>query len=663
VSRYQPWIKVVEADVSVFSTTTSLWPGTLQATSFSGDINLQGSLTLSASPTGTVSLVAADTINGLQATGYDDGTNANIWVTSTINLSDSSPDALPGTHSPFAFQTLLGTSLNVATRARATPGNLLDFITVHFAESGSTQQTLTNKQNLHAPGPLHSGDPTPVYLYAGTGDISGLNLFAGKAARITAGQDIRDISFYIQNLTSSDVSLVSAGRDIIPYDATAPLRITAQTGGNALASEEAPKAGDLQISGPGTLEVLAGRHIDLGTGASLSDGTGTGITSIGNARNPNLAFAGSSVIVGAGIGGAAGLESTTLDFDGFIAQYVTTANLTKYQTELSASSPSLTGGDFTTLSKEEQHRIALEVFYKLLRDSGREHNLTVGPNAGSYATGLAAIASLFPNAGTVGDITTQSRDIRTKSGGDISIFAPGGKLTLATSVIGTPLAPPGIITEGGGNISIFTNGNVDLGISRIFTLRGGNEIIWSSAGDIAAGSASKTVASAPPTRVIIDPQSGDVKVDLAGLATGGGIGVLATVAGLAPGSVDLIAVSGKIDAGDAGIRSAGTLNLAAPVIANAGNIAAGGATSGAPAVSAPSAPSIGSAAPPPPPQPSNSANATTTAATNKQAAEEPPSLVTVEIISYGGGTATDEDKDEEERKKRERAAQEAKDVQ
>ncbi len=658
VSRYQPWLKVVEADVGVFGITASLLPGTLKATSFSGNVNLQGSLTLAPAPAGTVELVAASAINGLQATGFDAGTNANIWTTSTINLSDSNPDALPGQRSPYAFQALLGSNFSVATRARATPANLLDFIAAHFAESGSIVQNLSDKQNLHAAGPLHSGDTKPVYLYAGTGDISGLELFTGKAARITAGRDVRDISFYIQNLSTQDVSLVSAGRDILPYDATAPLRISATTGGNALATGETPKLGDLQISGPGTLEVLAGRHIDLGTGASLNDGTGTGITSIGNARNPNLPFAGASVIVGAGIGSAAGLESSTLDFDGFIAQYVTAANLAKYQTELSASFPSLTGGNFTSLPVEEQHRIALEVFYKLLRDSGREHNLTVGPNAGTYASGLAAIASLFPNAGTEGDVTTQSRDIRTKSGGDISIFSPGGKLTLATSVIGTPLAPPGIITEGGGNISVFTNGNVDLGISRIFTLRGGNIVIWSSAGDIAAGSASKTVASAPPTRVIIDPQSGDVKVDLAGLATGGGIGVLATVAGLAPGSVDLIAVAGKIDAGDAGIRSAGTLNLAAPVIANAGNIAAGGATSGAPAVAAPSAPSV-AAAPPPPPQPSGSNPTTTATPPPPKDPEVLPSLVTVEIISYGGGGSTDEDKDEEERKKREREAQEA----
>src|SRR5262249_58501080 len=115
----------------------------------------------------------------------------------------------------------------------------------------------------------------------------------------------------------------------------------------------------------------------------------------------------------------------------------------------------------------------------------------------------------------------------------------------------------------------------------------GNEIIWSSTGNIAAGSSSKTVQSAPPTRVLIDPQSGDVQVDLAGLATGGGIGVLETVVGVPPADVDLIAPAGIIDAGDAGIRVSGNLNLAAVQIINATNIQVGGASVGVPTIAAP----------------------------------------------------------------------------
>ena len=153
------------------------------------------------------------------------------------------------------------------------------------------------------------------------------------------------------------------------------------------------------------------------------------------------------------------------------------------------------------------------------------------PNPATYDTGFAAIETLGPGARGYGDLLTRGRNVRTPHGGDITLFAPGGALTLANTTIGNPLVPPGIITESGGNVSIFTDGDVDIGIGRIFTLRGGRQIIWSSAGDIAAGTSSKTVQSAPPTRVLIDPQSAAVQTDLAGLATGGGIGVLATVQG------------------------------------------------------------------------------------------------------------------------------------
>jgi hypothetical protein len=429
--------------------------------------------------------------------------------------------------------------------------------------------------------------------------------------------------------------------------------VLASSSGNLPNVGQTALAGDLQIGGPGTLEVLAGRDVSLGSGAVNADGTGAGITSIGNARNPYLPFEGANLIIGAGIGPSFGLANSELDFENFIKTVLEGANGTRYFTELNATSGGVAITDaqaLNALPEEERERIALQLFYLSLRDAGRDYSTT-----GNYESGFAAITALFPNAGT-GEIKTFSRNIRTTSGGDISILAPGGGLTLGNSIVGNPATPPGIVTETGGTISIFTNTNVDIGISRIFTLRGGDIMIWSSTGDIAAGSSSKTVASAPPTRVLIDSQSADITTDLAGLSTGGGIGVLATVKNVAPGNVDLIAPLGTVDAGDAGIRASGNLTIAAKAVLNASNIAVGGATSGAPTAPAVAAPNIGGLT-----SASNTAGASNSAAESATAQTRPqesssmqelPSIISVEVIGYGGGS--DDDEDEELKKRRQK---------
>ena len=306
---------------------------------------------------------------------------------------------------------------------------------------------------------------------------------------------------------------------------------------------------------------------------------------------------------------------------------------------------------FAALTPEEQTDVALQVFYLLLRNAGRDHTARKSEADIAYTNGYAAIESLFGKGPWNGEILTQGRNIRTRNGGDISIIAPGGGLTLANTTIGNPLTPPGIVTESGGKISIFTDKNVDIGIGRIFTLRGGDQVIWSTNGDIAAGSSSRTVSAAPPTRVIIDPQSGAVQTDLAGLATGGGIGALASVAGVKSANIDLIAPTGQIDAGDAGISATGNINVAAVTVVNAANISAGGSSTGAPvATSAPSVTTVTNA--------SNSNAASTAAATETatkqnpqevKAGEETLSLITVEVIGYGGGGGAEDEEDKDKK--------------
>ena len=278
-----------------------------------------------------------------------------------------------------------------------------------------------------------------------------------------------------------------------------------------------------------------------------------GITSIGNARNPNLPFAGADIIAAAGIGGAASFGQSALDFNALIAQFLNpataSANATRYLPQvatilgLAKDSPvTQIWSQFQQLPGDQKDRVALDVFYLILRDAGRDHNLASSAGYRNYNAGFAAIAALFPATRTwQGAIDLTSREIKTASGGAISLLAPGGLLLVGVDLSGHQPVDQGMLTEDGGNIAIFARDNVTVGTSRIFTLRGGNVMIWSSQGNIAAGAASKTVQSAPPTRVLVDPQSGEVKTDLAGLATGGGIGVLTTVAGVVPGDVDLIA--------------------------------------------------------------------------------------------------------------------------
>ncbi len=648
---FQPWLRTVETNTRVFDGLLGIIVPTLRSTALSGRINLVGDITLAPSPTGQIEFIARDSVSGLQPSGFVNNLGAQRWITSTINLSDANPQAIPGITTPYAYLQFAGRAVS---GQRLTGTGFLDPFLALFDETGSSDGVLQAEQARHTAGNLHSDDSSPARIFALKGDIDGLSLFSPKQTRIIAGNDIGDVALYLQNLAPTDVSIVSAGRDLVAYNENTQTRNQARrdTSSNSSAVSAA-LPGDIQISGPGSLQVFAGRNLDLGFGTGNADGTGSGISSIGNARNPYLSFEGAGITVGTGIGLITDLSKSEIAFEDFETRFVKTEQGEKYLAQLAP------GVDYDSLSNEKRSQLALEIFYLILRDTGRNFNDPESPGYRVYDNGFAAISSLFPEASKWdGSILTRSRDIRTRSGGNINIFAPGGGLALANSTIGNPLTPPGIVTESGGNISIFTNESVNIGIGRIFTLKGGNIMIWSSKGDIAAGSSSRTVSAAPPTRVNIDPQSAAVETDLAGLATGGGIGVLATLDDVEAGDVDLIAPAGEIDAGDAGIRVTGNINLAAVSVVNAGNISAGGASSGVPTATV-SAPSIGTAT-----SAANSAAATGSPAaasperkvTNESALEDTAlSLIVVEVIGYGGGRIDEEDKDKKSDKDEEEA--------
>jgi post-segregation antitoxin (ccd killing protein) len=130
---------------------------------------------------------------------------------------------------------------------------------------------------------------------------------------------------------------------------------------------------------------------------------------------------------------------------------------------------------------------------------------------------------------------------------------------------------------------MYSQGSILLGLSRIMTTFGGDILAWSAEGDINAGRGSKTTLVYTPPKREYDGV-GNVKLSPNVPSTGAGIATLDPIPEVPPGDVDLIAPLGTIDAGEAGIRVSGNVNLAALQVVNAANIQVKGESAGLPVV-------------------------------------------------------------------------------
>lgn len=515
-------------------------PGTVEATAFSGNINLR-KLVMAPSATGNLSLLAAGNISG---EGY-------------AAMSDADPALLPSVVNPLAGSSTLGTRM-------------------------------VNLRTDHAAAPLHINDDVPITIVARDGSISmvgdnvakhqttkGPGLTTPKAAYLHAGGDIT-LNAHIQHVKPGDLTVVDAGGDFKLKSGSKDTR--------------------LQVSGPGELLVKAGRNIDLADT--------TGILSLANTTNSALPDQGASLTLMAGLGekGAdvAGYVAAYIDpagngpavlrgDSGKLAEYreQTAQAVTDYMRKLSGNS-ALSDTDalaqYLALDKDRQAVFAYRHFSSELLASGKGY-----VESGNHDRGDAAVAALFNTAGYDGDILMYKSQVRTSRDGSIDLLAPGGLINAGVSASTGDLGHDiGVVTEKGGAIRAFAETGFQVNQSKVITQYGSDVTVWANNGDIDAGRGSKTAVSVPK-RVVTTDADGNTSVEFKGVAAGSGIRAQTydpdgpDGAGAAPdlGSVALIAPRGVLNAGEAGIAAGNFLAVATQVI-GADNIQVSGSSTGVP---------------------------------------------------------------------------------
>src|SRR6202012_4908901 len=121
--------------------------------------------------------------------------------------------------------------------------------------------TDAQRRALHDPSTPHQDDAGPNRIYAGN-DIDDLILYTPKQTRIGAGEDIVNMMFFGQNLNPTDVTRITAGRDI-PATGLLVAPFPLLPGHAVFGPPEAAVEGNtFIIGGPGTMMIEAGR--DLG---------------------------------------------------------------------------------------------------------------------------------------------------------------------------------------------------------------------------------------------------------------------------------------------------------------------------------------------------------------------------------------------------------------
>jgi filamentous hemagglutinin family protein len=505
---------------------TSVYPGTVKATAYAGDIGINSSMTLYPAANGQLQLLANNNIKSSAVAGQ----NVNI------NVSDTDISLLP----------------NAANPAASLEGSLNDGL-LRARERLDPTTPLANI--VHAVTPVHQDSSNQSLMVAKQGSIgftpgSQVTFFLPTASGFSAGLDIKNLTLSGQNLNANDVTRLQAGRNII-------YNTQINNDGVVLANDN-----EIQLAGPGQLQVLAGRDINLGASA--------GVQTIGNIFNTALASSGATISLAAGL-------SDKVDYNAFISKYAAVKEYADLLTPLK---------DLPEVQQKQQLQKVLQVLFSEIKQSAA--SAAAAPESKRtelYQRGFDAIAALFPGDKYAGDLNFVFSQVKTLDGGDINMAAPGGKIDVGLAGqlggISKTAAQLGVVAQQQGSVNACIRDNFNVNQSRVFTLGGGDITVWSSKGSIDAGKGAKSAIAAPPPVTTVD-EKGNIVTTFPPIVSGSGIQAIGN------GQVTLAAPVGIVDAGEAGI-SGGQIVIAATAVVGASNISSIGGSVGVPTTAAPPA--------------------------------------------------------------------------
>ncbi|MCZ4303309.1 filamentous hemagglutinin family protein [Zoogloeaceae bacterium G21618-S1] len=624
-----------------------LLPASLSATALSGDVvfdtTTTGSLNLFPSANGQLVLQAGDSVRVPEGLSFG------------LRMFDMD-------------LALVNTAANSAADRK-------DFALAFSANQGAARTASNRKASA-----LHAGDDVPARIVAAEGDVSGSFVLA-KAAEVVAGGDVRNLRLITQHDDASDITRISAGGQLWVDEAR-------EAGSNRRVLSDA----GILVHGPGEVIVTAGKGMSLGTSEGIRSLGNTVHSTLPETGAKIRIVAGrpqsvdAAAFIDAYLRGADGAAARA-DLAAFLAQRgivvsgeVATLNALAalpaedqmayaehwlrnafIETYLSGGTVDYAGDwaayalarglgvDPHAASAQDFDRFRYQVLWQELAVSGKEgarisNDATANPGKytqdelapallyarGFKATELAGLAAPF---GFDGDVRLVFSQIKAEDGGGVDMLAPGGGID-----VGAMTQPEGFakgaselgIVATASDVNLWVRDTVAVNQSRVFALDGGNILMWAATGDISAGSGERTALSAPPPVVTIDRETGAVKLVYRGATSGSGVATIFTGAPkVGPGDVSVYAPNGFIDAGEAGIASAGTVDVGGVGILNAADISGAGGSN----VAAPSAPVIGAGASP---------GTDTASAANDLLEADPPaagnalrsSLLTVEVLPF-----------------------------